>query len=154
VPLSVTFKPWARASQPTMVAISCTSCLVSLAFVDWERRRLSFARRQGCVETWTLDGREEGIVTTGRKRTAVRWCGEMIGNESGSSDELAGEKKSATRCTDVLLLCLCCYVEANQSVRSSNNVCADKVDKVPDRRPLDAGEQACGGGGGSERADT
>jgi hypothetical protein len=131
VPLSVTFKPWARASQPTMVAISCTSCLVSLAFVDWE-----------------------GIVTTGRKRTAVRWCGEMIGNESGSSDELAGEKKSATRCTDVLLLCLCCYVEANQSVRSSNNVCADKVDKVPDRRPLDAGEQACGGGRGSERADT
>jgi hypothetical protein len=78
----------------------------------------------------------------------------MIGNESGSSDELAGEKKSATRCTDVLLLCLCCYVEANQSVRSSNNVCADKVDKVPDRRPLDAGEQACGGGRGSERADT
>jgi hypothetical protein len=154
VPLSVTFKPWARASQPTMVAISCTSCLVSLAFVDWERRRLSFARRQGCVETWTLDGREEGIVTTGRKRTAVRWCGEMIGNESGSSDELAGEKKSATRCTDVLLLCLCCYVEANQSVRSSNNVCADKVDKVPDRRPLDAGEQARGGGRGSERADT
>jgi hypothetical protein len=72
VPLSVTCKPWARASQPTMVAISCTSCLVSLAFVDWERRRLSFARRQGCVETWTLEGREEdAIVTTGRKKTAV-----------------------------------------------------------------------------------
>jgi hypothetical protein len=138
-----------------MVAISCTSCLVSLAFVDWERRRLSFARRQGCVETCTLDGREEeAIVTTGRKKTAVTWCGEMIGNEFRCLDELAGGKKSTTRCTDVLLFCLCCYVEANQSVRSRNNVCADKVDKVPDRRPLDAGEQACGGGGGSERADT
>lgn len=38
-----------------MVAISCTSCLVSLAFVDFDRKRLSFARRHGWVDTWTLD---------------------------------------------------------------------------------------------------
>ena len=38
-----------------MVAISCTSCLVSLAFVDLDRKRLNFARRHGCVDTWTLD---------------------------------------------------------------------------------------------------
>jgi hypothetical protein len=61
VPDSVTSKPWARASQPTMVAISCTSCLTSRPFVDWERRMLSFARRHGCVEMWTLEGREEAM---------------------------------------------------------------------------------------------
>ena len=68
VPVSVTCKPCARASQPTMVAISCTSCLVSLACVDWERRRLSFAFRHGWVETWTLDGsdEEEAMVAVGR----------------------------------------------------------------------------------------
>ena len=67
-PVSVTSKPWARASQPMMVAISCTSCLVSLACVDWERRRLSFAFRHGWVETWTLDGsdEEEAMVAVGR----------------------------------------------------------------------------------------
>lgn len=66
-PLSVTSKPWARASQPMMVAISCTSCLVSLACVDCERRRLSFAFRHGWLETWTLDGSddEEAIVGGG-----------------------------------------------------------------------------------------
>ena len=49
-----------------MVAISCTSCLVSLAFVDFERRMLSFARRQGCVDTWTLEGTDdEAMVETG-----------------------------------------------------------------------------------------
>lgn len=73
VPVSVTWRPWARASQPTMVAISCTSCLVSLAFVDFERRRLSFARRQGWLDTWTLDGTEEAMVTTGRGGRCIGW---------------------------------------------------------------------------------
>jgi hypothetical protein len=50
-----------------MVAISCTSCLVSLAFVDFERNRLSFARRQGCVETWTLDGTDDEAMV------AMKW---------------------------------------------------------------------------------
>jgi hypothetical protein len=62
----VTSKPWARASQPMMVAISCTSCLVSLACVDWERRRLSFASRHGWVETWTLDGSDEEAIVVRR----------------------------------------------------------------------------------------
>jgi hypothetical protein len=62
----VTSKPWARASQPMMVAISCTSCLVSLACVDWERRRLSFAFRHGWVETWTLDGSDEEAIVVRR----------------------------------------------------------------------------------------
>lgn len=64
VPVSETSRPWARASQPTMVAISCTSCLVSLALVDWERRRLSFALRQGWLDTWTLDGVDEAMIET------------------------------------------------------------------------------------------
>jgi hypothetical protein len=45
-----------------MVAISCTSCLVSLECVDCERKRLSFAFRHGWLETWTLEGSEEAIV--------------------------------------------------------------------------------------------
>jgi len=65
-PVSVTSRPWARASQPTMVAISCTSCLVSLACVDCERRRLSFAFRHGWVETWTLDGSDEEAIVVRR----------------------------------------------------------------------------------------
>lgn len=56
MPVCTVDKPCARASQPTMVAISCTSALVSLALVDDERSWLSFARTHGCVETWTLDG--------------------------------------------------------------------------------------------------
>lgn len=47
-------KPRAKASQPTIVAMSWTRVLVSLALVDAERSWLSFARTQGCVEIWTL----------------------------------------------------------------------------------------------------
>lgn len=61
MPVSVTSSPWARASQPTIVAISCTSCFVSLALVDCERSWLSFARRHGWLETWTFGGSWEAI---------------------------------------------------------------------------------------------
>lgn len=54
MPFSSTFRPWARASQPTIVVISWMRVRVSLAFVEAERSWLSFARRHGCEETWML----------------------------------------------------------------------------------------------------
>jgi hypothetical protein len=55
VPLDETSKP-ARASQPTIVAISLINELTSRAFVLWDRSWESFARTQGCFETWALGG--------------------------------------------------------------------------------------------------
>lgn len=48
----------ARASTPTMVAISLTRALTSRVEVLFDRRRLSLPSKQGCRETWTLDGRD------------------------------------------------------------------------------------------------
>lgn len=52
MPVSSTFKPWARASQPTIVVISWMRVRVSLALVEAERSWLSLARRHGCEEMW------------------------------------------------------------------------------------------------------
>lgn len=61
-----------------MVAISCTSCLVSLAFVDFDRKRLNFARRQGCVDTWTLEGTDEAMIDGGDRMGKTVWMYVMI----------------------------------------------------------------------------
>lgn len=42
--------------MPTMVEISLIRALTSRAWVLLERKRLSFASRQGCLETCTLAG--------------------------------------------------------------------------------------------------
>ncbi len=47
--------------MPRIVAISLTNAFVSLVPVDWERSRLNFARRHGCLETWTFDRSVEAI---------------------------------------------------------------------------------------------
>lgn len=54
LPACSTARPVERASHATMVAISWIRDFVSLALVEAERRRLSLALTQGCVETWTL----------------------------------------------------------------------------------------------------
>jgi len=50
--------PAAVASQPTIKDISWTNALVSLAFAVLARNWESLAIKHGCVETWTLGGRE------------------------------------------------------------------------------------------------
>ena len=55
-PLIFVDKDAARASQPTMLAISCTKRLVDLASHLFDRNCESFARTQGCLETYTLAG--------------------------------------------------------------------------------------------------
>lgn len=62
VPLEAISTLVARASQATIRAISCTRALVSFEEVDAERSWESFAWRQGCLETWTLEGRESMIA--------------------------------------------------------------------------------------------
>lgn len=123
VPVSVTCKPCARASQPTMVAISCTSCLVSLAFVDFERRRLSFARRQGWLETWTLDGTDEAMVDS-----LTDWGGSVqwLGGKFDIQTDSRWREEWCSSSTLVLFVATW-SVETKQSVRSINNVCPDKV---------------------------
>lgn len=62
VPSSTTSSVPASASQPSSVVISETRALVSREEVACERSWESFARRQGCEETWTFGGRGEGIL--------------------------------------------------------------------------------------------
>ena len=47
VPLEVVWRQVAKASQPTMRAISCTNAFVSLALVCFDRSWESLARRHG-----------------------------------------------------------------------------------------------------------
>lgn len=62
VPLGASSTLVARASHPIISAISCTRAFVSFEEVDTERSWESFAWRQGCLEMWTLDGREDMIA--------------------------------------------------------------------------------------------
>lgn len=61
----------ARASQLTIVAISLINAFVSLALVDAERSRLSFALTQGCVEMCTLAAILESVKTVREGSVAV-----------------------------------------------------------------------------------
>ena len=56
VPDGDTCNPAAKASQPTMRAISWTRVFVSRALVSLERSWDIFARRHGWPDTWTLEG--------------------------------------------------------------------------------------------------
>lgn len=47
----------AKASHERIKAISWISVLTSADLLDLERSWLSFARRAGCLEMWTWDGR-------------------------------------------------------------------------------------------------
>jgi hypothetical protein len=67
------------ASQPTIKAMSCISVLTSLAGVLCDRSWLSFARRHGCWETWTVDGSGADILTDYR---VVRGMVVLRGRES------------------------------------------------------------------------
>lgn len=49
---------WARASQPSIMEISCTNVFTSLGLVFLDRSWLSFANKHGWLETWTLGGRD------------------------------------------------------------------------------------------------
>ena len=55
-PLIFVDKDEAKASQPTILAISCTKRLVDLASHFLDRNCESFARTQGCLEMCTLTG--------------------------------------------------------------------------------------------------
>jgi len=76
VPPSTTSKP-ARASAPSIRAMSCIRCLVSRVLVDFERNWESLARRQGWRETRTLGGSEDEAAAMltglreGRKHYAI-----------------------------------------------------------------------------------
>jgi len=61
VPLGATSKHVASASQPIIIAISCTKAFVSLEAVLCDRSLESFALRQGWRETWTLGGNIEAM---------------------------------------------------------------------------------------------
>lgn len=62
MPVSTVLRPCAKASQPTMVAISCTRVFVSRAVVELDLRVLSLARTHGCWETWTLGGKGAAMI--------------------------------------------------------------------------------------------
>lgn len=51
-----------RASEARMREISWISVFTSRALADLERSWLSLAKRLGCLETWTLDGRDAMVV--------------------------------------------------------------------------------------------
>merc|ERR1719282_2020623 len=74
-PTSAVVRPWANASQPTIVAMSCTRALVSLAFVEADLSWLSFARTHGCAETCALDGRV-GAILLGDDKSRGGWEGQ------------------------------------------------------------------------------
>jgi hypothetical protein len=59
-----TVSPAAVASIPMIRAISWTRALVSRALVVLDRSWESLAWRHGCVETWTLGGRDEELMLT------------------------------------------------------------------------------------------
>ena len=104
-----------------MVAISCTSCLVSLAFVDFDRKRLSFARRQGWVDTWTLDGTDdEAMFNDGED--GVNVCNGL----EARIDFLDGQQMGRRVLVQVHDAS-CLLLRGDQSVRSINNVCPDKL---------------------------
>lgn len=66
----------ARASQPSMRAISCTSAFTSLGLVFLDRSWPSFANRHGWVDTRTLGGKammERGV--RGRREGLKFWEG-------------------------------------------------------------------------------
>jgi hypothetical protein len=48
------------------------SAFTSRAGVLWDRNWLSFARRQGCCETWTLGGKFDMVTTR-----SSAWRGEL-----------------------------------------------------------------------------
>ena len=62
VPLELVCNPDARASHPSIRAISWTKAFVSRALVPLERSCDSLARRHGCWEMWTLGGRVEEAI--------------------------------------------------------------------------------------------
>lgn len=57
------------------------SVLVSRAFVDFDRSWDNFARKQGCLETWTFEGRLEAMV----RRISSEAMGEL---RQGSEDRI------------------------------------------------------------------
>lgn len=60
----------ARASQPSIREISCTRAFTSFALVLLDLSWLSFARRHGWSETWTLGGNGELDMMGGLSRAA------------------------------------------------------------------------------------
>lgn len=72
VPVGTLCRHAAKASQPTMRAISCTSAFVSRAFVSLDRSCESFARTHGWVEMWTFDGRDPEAMTERGGRREVK----------------------------------------------------------------------------------
>nr|POF18644.1 hypothetical protein CFP56_62152 [Quercus suber] len=71
VPSSTTLSACASAEQPTIVVISWTSRFVSRESVEAERSWESFACRHGWLETWTLDGNGEAIVSVRQCRSVA-----------------------------------------------------------------------------------
>jgi len=51
--------------------MSLTRIFVSRAVVECDRNWESFARRQGCVETWTLAGVVEAIMVQGGRMSRI-----------------------------------------------------------------------------------
>lgn len=72
-PVSVTVSVCPRASQARIVVISWTRSFVSRVDAAWERSCDSFARRQGCAETWTLAGKDEPMMQRDRLDRWQRW---------------------------------------------------------------------------------
>jgi len=95
VPSALAFRPEASASTARIVAISLMSAFVSRAEVDHDRSRESLARRRGCLETCTLDGRSVDMSVhisgvSGFKTPEER---ELAGSEAGVGDKCTYEMK-------------------------------------------------------------
>lgn len=83
-------RPDASASTPIISAMSWTSCLTSREVVRWERSWEIFAMRQGCLEMWTLGGREEGEAIEVSVAMLKSWRRGEVKALTTMSDEEAG----------------------------------------------------------------
>jgi hypothetical protein len=79
--------PAAVASQPTIRDISCTNAFVSRAFAVLARNWESLAWRHGCVERWTLGGRECAIVKACEKTQQLVASGILREKGEGEDEE-------------------------------------------------------------------
>ena len=89
VPVDLICRHSAKASQPTMRAISWTRDFVSRALASFDRSWESLARKHGWVETWTLTGSDEEAIAGNGSNHGEEYGGKTWGNAGLGKEALA-----------------------------------------------------------------